>query len=75
VTLEQSIRLQRRAAERQLRTMQKLGRWPRRIRKASLEAVRAAFGQKREQIRAMVDASEPVHQIREYAQSSWVVLS
>ncbi len=74
MTLEQTIRLQRRQAERDLRLLQALGRWPRPVRRISLWAVREAFGRKLERIRAMAEAGVQATVIRQFVRSRWAIL-
>lgn len=69
MTLEQTIRLQRRRAQRQLRVIHRLGRWPRAIRKVSLFVMKHGFSMKLHQIRSMAEAGVEPAMIREYVRS------
>ncbi len=71
--LEQAIRLHRRLAERQLRVIHAIGRWPRPIRRVSMACLRRAFTAKLGQVRGMMDGGVPPAAIRKYVRSSIVV--
>ena len=74
MTLAQTIRYQRKQAERELKQIHRIGQWNRAVRKISMECLRFAYFTKVEQVWEMVESGVAPDLIRKYVQSHGVIV-